>query len=267
MRLVQFLRSLGLAFPLFVFVLSLGGSRVLAAQVRVLVDVPAPGTDSLYWFPDGQHLLLINVFNPTPGTQRLRFLVFDITSQKVTPVSEEGELGTDGASTLCLANTGLGCYYLFSASGAVVRSSDPSLCTPAEGWRFDGLDLPYLMGTYAEFVMDRPRFNLVSNDGKHYLAELGTFTKLEPNLDLLPGTPYASFSVAAIAEHREGGGVVYRLPPEKYLAVFGQWLAGGGGRSLLALVVIPREEAERMPVTGGMEMNQKFRLLVLEVVP
>ncbi|WP_287370157.1 hypothetical protein, partial [Oceanithermus sp.] len=144
-RLRLALAALALVFS--ALVLQLGGGWVLAAQVRVLVDVPAPGTDSLYWFPDGEHLLLINVFNPTPGTQRLRFLVFDIISHRVTPVSEEGELGADGASTLCLANTGLGCYYLFSASGAVVRSSDPSLCTPAEGWRFDGLDLPYLMGT------------------------------------------------------------------------------------------------------------------------
>lgn len=214
---------------------------------------------------------MINEFSP--GYQALtsyRFLIFDFPTRSVTPVEsvpDPNSLRSEGSVTLCTLDESTGCYYLFSTSGAVVRSSDPSLCTPAEGWRFDGLGLPYFMAPEAESIMERPRFNLVSNDGKYYLAELDTFTKLEPNLDLLPGTPYASFSVAAIAEHREGGGVVYRLPPEKYLAVFGQWLAGGSGRNLLALVVIPRQEAERMPVTGGTEMNQKFRLLVLEVVP
>ena len=270
------LRRLRLAFAALALVFSalvlrLGGGWVLAAQVRVLVDVPAPGTDSLYWFPDGEHLLLINEFSPEyQALTSFRFLIFDLSTKSVTPIEsvpDSNSLRAEGSVTLCTLDESTGRYYLFSTSGAVVRSSDPSLCTPAEGWRFDGRDLPYFMAPEAESIMERPRFNLVSNDGKHYLAELGTFTKLGPNLDLLPGTPYASFSVAAIAEHREGGGVVYRLPPEKYLAVFGQWLAGGGGRNLLALVVIPREEAERMPVTGGMEMNQKFRLLVLEVVP
>lgn len=45
--------ALALVFSALVPWLGLGGGWALAAQVRVLVDVPAPGTDSLYWSPTG----------------------------------------------------------------------------------------------------------------------------------------------------------------------------------------------------------------------
>ena len=47
----------------------------LAEEVKVLLDVPAPYAENVFWFPGGRYLLLVN--RDWSGNYR-RFVVYDV---------------------------------------------------------------------------------------------------------------------------------------------------------------------------------------------
>ena len=92
----------------------------LAEKVKVLVDVPAPYAENVFFFPGGRYLLLV-ARDGEYGNYR-RFVVYDVEKKRWRPVTAEAkrreELG-EGPYVCVTA----GCPFLVSVAGRYLKAS------------------------------------------------------------------------------------------------------------------------------------------------
>ena len=59
----------------------------LAEEVKVLLDVPAPYAENVFFFPGGRYLLLVS--RDPHDYNSVRFIVYDIEAKRWIPVKEK----------------------------------------------------------------------------------------------------------------------------------------------------------------------------------
>ena len=115
----------------------------LAEEVKVLLDLPAPYTTDLRWFPDGRHLLLAHcagVFSEEDEGNLpygiCRFLVFDTQTRRAVPVklaSRRGDWQDPGLVHLAM-DSGGNCLWAVSPAGELYLRALPQEVSPFSDW-------------------------------------------------------------------------------------------------------------------------------------
>ncbi len=105
---------------LMILGLALSFLPALAEEVKVLLDVPAPYAENVFWFPGGRYLLL--VARDWHNVNYRRFVVYDVEKKRWRPVTGEAksrdELGK--GPYVCITAD---CPFLVSVSGWYLRAS------------------------------------------------------------------------------------------------------------------------------------------------
>ncbi len=258
----------------------------LAEEVKVLLEVPAPGIRNVMWFPDGRHLLLKGRFyNVESHRYDERHLVYDIETKKATPTRflKRGERLLPPPRLLCYARDE-NCYLAVDTQGRFTILDQAKGCQPRLFWYRSDTGIDYDETPLMEWpwweVGERPSpshfpslYSLVSNSGRYYLKYVFDHYNVLENLwgpqPEASGDPYATLYRYAIAEHRPGGRDVYTFDDAHYVVGY-DWLDNGGGRDLLALLVVDKTELKefyRERISVEELPPNIYRLLVLEVVP
>ena len=109
------LLKLTVALSLFLVLLA----PALAEEVKVLLDVPAPYAENVFFFPGGRYLLLV-AQDGEYGNYR-RFVIYDVEKKRWRPVTAEAgrreELG-EGPYVCADAE----CPFLVSVSGRYLKA-------------------------------------------------------------------------------------------------------------------------------------------------
>jgi len=109
---------MGRYWPLLILLL-FGSLTIQAEEVKVLLDVPAPYAENVFWFPGGRYLLL--VARDWNNVNYRRFVVYDVEKKRWRPVTQEvkhrEELGE--GPYVCIDT---GCPFLLSVSGSYLKA-------------------------------------------------------------------------------------------------------------------------------------------------
>jgi len=246
--------------PLVLFLGFVAGSLpALAEKVKVLVDVPAPYAENVFWFPGGRYLLLVN--RDWSGNYR-RFVVYDVDKKRWRPVTGEAksrdELG-EGPYVCVTAY----CPFLVSVSGHYLKASveepecrlDAKIYTKQIGWRGWGIaadPIEHHVSASGRYVL----YNvLILPNEPHYTGVAADVAILQvPNdrdvwfdvtSDHLPTNPLETFPVLWRSEHAHPVTTASWLHPLL------------GNRDRLVLITTDRDDAWN---------KATYRLIVLEVV-
>jgi len=115
----------------------------LAEGVKVLLEVPAPFTTDVRWFPDGRHLLLAHCAGEFSEEEEgnlpygvCRFLVFDTQTKRSIPVKRASGRGNwQDPNLLHLAvDEGSNCLWAISAIGELFIRALPQGVLPFGEW-------------------------------------------------------------------------------------------------------------------------------------
>ncbi|GEM90724.1 hypothetical protein [Oceanithermus desulfurans] len=110
------LLKLTLTLSLFLSLLA----PALAEEVKVLLDVPAPYAENVFWFPGGRYLLLV-ARDGEYGNYR-RFVVYDVEKKRWRPVTVEAghREGLGEGPYVCVDAE---CPFLVSVAGRYLKAS------------------------------------------------------------------------------------------------------------------------------------------------
>ncbi len=246
---------------LLTLLLALLAPALAEEGVKVLVDVPAPHAENVFFFPGGRYLLL--VAQDRHSTNYRRFVVYDIEKKRWRPVTAEAKRreGLGEGPYVCVAAE---CPFLVSVTGRYLMVSpdepecrlDAKIYAEQIGWRGWGTaadPIEHHVAASGRYVLYRAH---ILPDEPHYIGVAADVAILrvpeDPNVwrgvvyDRYPTNPLETFPV------------LWRSDPARPVTT-ASWLHPLlGDRDRLALITTDRDDA----------WNQAtHRLVVLEVVP
>jgi len=249
-----------LLFSILLFSLVAAPLPVLAEEVKVLLDVPAPYAENVFWFPGGRYLLLVN--RDWSGNYR-RFVVYDVDKKRWRSVTGEAksrdELG-EGPYVCVTAY----CPFLVSVSGHYLKASveepecrlDAKIYTKQIGWRGWGIaadPIEHHVAASGRYVLYKVRSLPEDPDSTGVAADVAIL-QVPENPDVwrsviyqypLSSDPLETFPVLWRSEHARPVTTASWLHPLL------------GNRDRLVLITTDRDDAWN---------KATYRLIVLEVV-
>ena len=252
------MKNLSFSVLLFLSLLFISFSAQ-AEEVKVLLDVPAPYAENVFWFPGGRYLLLVN--RDWSGNYR-RFAVYDVDKKRWRPVTGEAKSRDElGEGPYVCIDTG--CPFLLSVSGLYLKaegdepecSLDSKIQERQIGWRGWGIaawSIEHHVSASGRYVLYKVRSLPEDPDSTGVAADVAILRVpndrdiwFDLTSDHLPTNPLETFPVLWRSEHARPVTTASWLHPLL------------GDRDRLVLITTDRDDAWN---------KATYRLIVLEVV-